>query len=52
MHICMHVQIYKTLWNLLYVYGILRSFLLGCFAGIIVLPPPTSPSVFILRHLS
>ena len=30
----MHVQIYKTLWNLLYVYGILRSFLLGCFAGI------------------
>ena len=29
--------IYKTLWNLVYVYGILRSFLLGCFAGIIFL---------------
>ena len=26
--------IYKTLWNLVYIYGILRSFLLGCFVGI------------------
>ena len=28
--------IYKILWNLIDFHGILRSFLLGCFAGIII----------------
>ena len=50
MYLCIYIEVYayvcmcrctcwicKTLWNLAYVYGILRSFLLGCFAGIIFL---------------